>query len=263
MSDILSYVGTIMVFAAKKVLGPVIIVCGCYTMILYVITRLFESQLRESNGKLRKVLRAISKPPLKVFTFLGGLPEFKIIGYGAAGVGVIALIGVIATNFSFNMLLPSLVLVAICAGGTAFGLFCILLACKGFAAALGYTMAVLGDEDTYIDTVRSIDGKFIVYDDEEESMYPEDLVTHSNVTRAEAEAQHRRDTDEIMKSGGLPAEVASEIPTNEIVSIKNSKRRNGAIWMPKVDTTAQVINTETQCHAARRRTQCASKQIWT
>ena len=196
MSDILSYVGTIMVFAAKKVLGPVIIVCGCYTMILYVITRLFESQLRESNGKLRKVLRAISKPPLKVFTFLGGLPEFKIIGYGAAGVGVIALIGVIATNFSFNMLLPSLVLVAICAGGTAFGLFCILLACKGFAAALGYTMAVLGDEDTYIDTVRSIDGTFIVYDDEEESMYPEDLVTHSNVTRAEAEAQHRRDTDE-------------------------------------------------------------------
>ena len=196
MSDILSYVGTIMVFAAKKVLGPVIIVCGCYTMILYVITRLFESQLRESNGKLRKVLRAISKPPLKVFTFLGGLPEFKIIGYGAAGVGVIALIGVIATNFSFNMLFPSLVLVAICAGGTAFGLFCILLACKGFAAALGYTMAVLGDEDTYIDTVRSIDGKFIVYDDEEESMYPEDLVTHSNVTRAEAEAQHRRDTDE-------------------------------------------------------------------
>lgn len=196
MSDILSYVGTIMVFAAKKVLGPVIIVCGCYTMILYVITRLFESQLRESNGKLRKVLRVISKPPLKVFTFLGGLPEFKIIGYGAAGVGVIALIGVIATNFSFNMLLPSLVLVAICAGGTAFGLFCILLACKGFAAALGYTMAVLGDEDTYIDTVRSIDGKFIVYDDEEESMYPEDLVTHSNVTRAEAEAQHRRDTDE-------------------------------------------------------------------
>lgn len=196
MSDILSYVGTIMVFAAKRVLGPVIIVCGCYTMILYVITKLLEPQLRKSNGKLRKVLRAISKPPLKVFTFLGGLPEFKIIGYGAAGVGVIALIGVIATNFSFNMLLPSLVLVAICAGGTAFGLFCILLACKGFAAALGYTMAVLGDEDTYIDTVRSIDGKFIVYDDEEESMYPEDLVTHSNATRAEAEAQHRRDTDE-------------------------------------------------------------------
>lgn len=196
MSSILNFAGTIIKFAAKKVLGPVIIVCGCYTMILYVITRLFESQLRESNGKLRKVLRAISKPPLKVFTFLGGLPEFKIIGYGAAGVGVIALIGVIATNFSFNMLLPSLVLVAICAGGTAFGLFCILLACKGFAVALGYTMAVLGDEDTYIDTVRSIDGKFIVYDDEEESMYPEDLVTHSNVTRAEAEAQHRRDTDE-------------------------------------------------------------------
>lgn len=196
MSSILNFAGTIIKSAAKKVLGPVIIVCGCYTMILYVITRLFESQLRESNGKLRKVLRAISKPPLKVFTFLGGLPEFKIIGYGAAGVGVIALIGVIATNFSFNMLLPSLVLVAICAGGTAFGLFCILLACKGFAVALGYTMAVLGDEDTYIDTVRSIDGKFIVYDDEEESMYPEDLITHSNVTRAEAEAQHRRDTDE-------------------------------------------------------------------
>ncbi len=200
MSDILSFVGTIMEFAAKKVLGPVIIVCGCYTMILYVITRLFESQLRESNGKLRKVLRAISKPPLKVFTFLGGLPEFKIIGYGAAGVGAIALIGVIATNFSledgYYMLLPSLVLVAICAGGTAFGLFCILLACKGFAAALGYTMAVLGDEDTYVDTVRSIDGKFIVYDDEEESMYPEDLVTHSNETREEAEARHRRDTDE-------------------------------------------------------------------
>lgn len=196
MSSILNFAGTIMEFAAKKVLGPVIIVCGCYTMILYVITRLLESQLRESNGKLRKVLRAISKPPLKVFTFLGGLPEFKIIGYGAAGVGVIALIGVIATNFSFNMLLPSLVLVAICAGGTAFGLFCILFACKGFAVALGYTMAVLGDEDTYIDTVRSIDGKFIVYDDEEESMYPEDLVTHSNETREEAETRHRRDTDE-------------------------------------------------------------------
>lgn len=196
MSDILSYVGTIMVFAAKKVLAPIIVVCGCYTMILYVITKLLEPQLRESNGKLRKVLRAISKPPLKVFTFLGGLPEFKIIGYGAAGVGVIALIGVIATGRSFELLLPSLVLVAICAGGTAFGLFCILLACKGFAAALGYTMAVLGDEDTYVDTVRAIDGKFIVHEDEDASMYPEDLVTHSNETREEAEPRHRRDTDE-------------------------------------------------------------------
>lgn len=199
MSDILSFVGTIMEFAAKKVLGPVIIVCGCYTMILYVITRLFESQLRESNGKLRKVLRAISKPPLKVFTFLGGLPEFKIIGYGAAGIGILALVITLISGEAFsglNAFVFSLLLVALITGATAVALFFILLACKGFAAALGYTMAVLGDEDTYVDTVRSIDGKFIVYDDEEESMYPEDLVAHSNETREEAETRHRRDTDE-------------------------------------------------------------------
>lgn len=199
MSDILSYVGTIMVFAAKKVLGPVIVVCGCYTMILYVITKLLEPQLRESNGKLRKVLRAISKPPLKVFTFIGGLPEFKIIGFGAAGVGILALVITLISGEAFsglNAFVISLFLVALITGATAVALFFILLACKGFAAALGYTMAVLGDEDTYIDTVRSIDGKFIVYDDEEESMYPEDLVTYSNVTREEAEARHRRDTDE-------------------------------------------------------------------
>ena len=199
MSDVLSYVGTIMVFAAKKVLGPGIIVCGCYTMILYVITKLLGPQLRESNGKLRKVLRVISKPPLKVFTFIGGLPEFKIIGFGAAGTGILALVITLISGEAFsglNAFVFSLFLVALITGATAVALFFILLACKGFAAALGYTMAVLGDEDTYVDTVRSIGGKFIVHEDEDASMYPEDLVTHSNETREEAEARHRRDTDE-------------------------------------------------------------------
>lgn len=195
MNDVLSYVGTAITFFAKKILGPVIIVCGAYTLILYVLAKLVPIR----NQTLRKVLRAISKPPLMVFRFLGGLPEFKIIIFGAAGAGVLALIGVFVSGFPFqgaNAFILSIFLVVLVAGGMAFGLFCVLLACKGFAAALGYVYAALGDMDTYVDTVKDIHGKFIVYADEDPDLYPEDMITRSSETKAEAEARHKEQSAE-------------------------------------------------------------------
>ena len=195
MSDILGWVGKGIEFAAKNILGPVIGVCGLYTLILYILSKLIPIK----SVKVRKVLQAISKPPLMVFRFLGGLPEFKIIIFGAAGAGALALIGVFVSGFPFqglNAFVLSLFMVVLVAGGMAFGLFCVLLACKGFAAALGYVYASLGDFDTYVDTVKDIGGKFIVYADEDPDLYPEDLITLSSETRAEAEARHQRETAE-------------------------------------------------------------------
>ena len=189
MAEVFSFVGTAIQFFAKKILGPVIISCGMYTLILYILSKLVPVK----SEKARKFLRTIAKPPLIVFRFLGGLPALKIIVFGAGGLGLFTLIGTIIMGIPFIL---CLLYTGLIAAGTAFGLFCILLACKGFAAAIGYVYAAFGDEDTYVDTVRDIDGKFIVYADEDPSMYPEDMVTRSNETRAEAEKRHREQDEE-------------------------------------------------------------------
>ena len=194
MGDILNSIGTAISYFAKNILAPVIAVCGLYALVLYILTKLVPIK----SVRARKVLRAISKPPLMVFRFLGGLPEIPIILIGAAAVGVLGLIGVIALGYlsgGANAFVFALFLVGLLAGAAAFGLFCILLACKGFAAALGYVYAELGDWDTYVDTVKDIGGKFIVYADEDPSLYPEDMITRSSETSAEAEAR-RKDLDE-------------------------------------------------------------------
>lgn len=174
-------------FVLLKIFTPVFCVAALIALILYVAVKCLP--LYKLPEKIRKGIIAVAKVTAKVFGTIGKLPTVKVLIIGGS---FYALMGLFIALGSKPVKFLSLIFCPILGGAIGAGaLFLILLCIKGLAVALGNVMGDLGDQEAYNDVVRTVNGKFIVFKDEDGSMYPEDLVVHSNETREECERRQR------------------------------------------------------------------------
>lgn len=166
----------------KGIITTIFAVCAFYTLFIYCISWFFCG--KENPGLLRTLALKSSKVVLKIFTFVDRILVPKIIIIAAIVLAVLCLIlEFFSTNINFIVSLVTAVLVG---GGLIFGCAILKLVAKGLAVAMGKAMENLGDKDAMDDTLREIGGKYIVYEDEDPSMHPDDLVALEKGTKAEA-----------------------------------------------------------------------------
>lgn len=187
--------------AFSKIITPVFGVCLGLFLVIYLLSLVFSKL--NITGKAASVFVKISKILLKVFATADKLISKKVILIGAVVLEVIALFSAIFSGSLFsngaNIFVLTILGMVLIAVAWVAGLFMIKLAMKGLSVALGKAMENFGDHEAYVDAVRDVGGKFVVFEDEDPNQYPEDMVTFQSGTRAEADAKQREIDEERWK----------------------------------------------------------------
>lgn len=216
----------------EYVVIPFYCICGFFAMIFYIIRK--PLTLLPNRGK--QIVHFICKWCAQGLLLIAALPIGKTIltiGSYYAVVGLLYALG--AKNVTiFLVILAPILAYAL----TAFGVFLVSLAVKGLSVALGHVLSMIGDNLAYVNIVRKVGGKFIVFKGEDASQYPPDMVIYSDETRAEhdqrialeREIARQRNQEQARKKAFAAAEKSYKAASTRYANYCKAGLMENAYW---------------------------------